>query len=218
MSGEQEKLATATESLEQASATEDVFGALSSVSGQLEAIQQFVARRFDEISMEVNATSQQLDMSEDGVEQKFGEIFEVLKAISFSDGGDTPANTGVELDAVVETTEAAANKILDAAETISDAIMTTNWDDEGVRKQTLDNMQNSIQDIIMACSFQDVTGQRINKTLENIRGIEDRLGGALKTMGIEVEDSGDTPVKPVVVEGAETEKGASQDDIDALFD
>jgi len=217
MSDEQAKLAKATQSLEEAAATEDLYGALGSVSGQLEAIQQFVARRFDEISMEVNATSQQVDMAEDGTARKFGEIFEVLKAISFSDGGDTPANTGVELDAVIETTEAAANKILDAAEGISDDIMSTNWDDADIRKATLDKMQNGVQDIIMACSFQDVTGQRINKTLENIRGIEDRLGGALEAMGIDVETPTTTESKPAV-EGAETEKGASQADIDSMFD
>lgn len=214
MSDEQAQLSTATQSLEEATATEDVYGALNSVSGQLAAIQTFVARRFDEISMEVNATSQQMDMAEGDTSQKFGEIFEVLQAISFSDGGDTPANTGVELDAVIETTEAAANKILDSAESISDSIMTTDWDNAETRKTVLDNMQNEVQEIIMACSFQDVTGQRINKTLENIRGIEDRLGGALKTMGIEVE----TKPAAVKVEGTETEKGASQDDIDSMFD
>jgi len=191
---------------------EDLYAALNSVSGQLETIQKFVARRFDEISMEVNATAQQMDMAEDGTAQKFSEIFEVLQAISFSDGGATPANTGVELDAVVETTEKAANTILDAAERMSETISAADWDNEETRTVAVGALQSDIQNIIMACSFQDVTGQRINKTLENIRSIEDRLGGALANMGIAVEKPAPTQKRQEMV------KGASQDDIDSLFD
>ena len=63
----------------------------------------------------------------------------------------------------------------------------------------------------MACSFQDITGQRIRKTLENLKAIEDRLGTALNKIGVDVE--------AVTVESSPVEvvKAASQDDVDALF-
>jgi hypothetical protein len=40
---------------------------MASLLGQLGSMESFIRRRFDEISMEINATSQQIDMNEDGI-------------------------------------------------------------------------------------------------------------------------------------------------------
>ena len=72
-----------------------------------------MARRFDEISMEINATSQQIDMNEDGMGKRFSEILEILGAINYLGKGESAANTGVELQSVISDTENAANTILD---------------------------------------------------------------------------------------------------------
>ena len=53
---------------------ENIFTAVSNVSQQLNAIETFVKRRFDELSMEVNATAQQVDMAEEGIASRFAEI------------------------------------------------------------------------------------------------------------------------------------------------
>jgi hypothetical protein len=184
---------------------------LTELHEQMLKFEAFVKRRFDEISMEINATSQQMDMAEDSTAKKFGEIFEVLDAISYKGQGTTAANTGVELDAVVAMTEQAANSILDAAGIITN--LTTNpayWGDEGKRKATLDKINEQVSDIIMACSFQDITSQRIRKTLENVKNAEDKLGKALDKLGIHVQHTSEAAI--------ETENHASsQDDIDKLF-
>lgn len=99
-----------------------VFSAVDSVAQRLSTIEQFIARRFDEISMEINATSQQVDMAEEGIIKRFAEILEILKAVSYAGDGSTAANAGVELDAVVEMTEQAANRILDAADHLTSRI------------------------------------------------------------------------------------------------
>lgn len=193
-------------SLEEGSA-KDVYHAVDTVSSQLSTIETFIARRFDELSMEINATSQQVDMAEEGIARRFGEILEILHAVSFSGDGNTPANAGVELDAVVEMTEKAANRILDAAERIGQKI-SDNLDEEQRKAAHIDE---DIEEIFMACSFQDVTGQRIRQTLENLKSIEDRLGTALDKMGI-------TVAKPEgSIENAQIVEAQSQDDIDALF-
>lgn len=167
----------------------EVFSAVHNVTDQLGAIEQFIARRFDEISMEINATSQQIDMNDDTMKQKFSEIFEVLKAISYSGDGSTAANAGVELDAVVDMTEQAANTILDAADQISQDIQKSkDADSEEDRKVLLESVNAHVEEIFMACSFQDITGQRIKQTLENLRMIEDRLGSTLEKIGIQVND------------------------------
>jgi chemotaxis protein CheZ len=191
---------------------EQIFSAVSTVSSQLQMIEKFIARRFDEISMEINATSQQVDMAESGIANRFGEILGVLKAVSYSGDGSTAANTGVELDAVVETTEQAANTILDAAERISGYIETCRAAaDENARAEALNAIEAGVQDIFLACSFQDITSQRITKTLDNLRDIEGRLGSALDKMGINVES--------ITAENQDgiKESRSSQDDIDSLF-
>jgi len=169
--------------------SDDVFSSMSTVAAQLDTIEKFIARRFDEISMEINATAQQIDMNDDSMKQKFHEIFEVLKAISYRGDGSTAANAGVELDAVVDMTEQAANTILDAADQISQDIQKskeTSSEDE--RKALLESVNGHVEEIFMACSFQDITGQRIKQTLENLRMIEDRLGSTLQKIGIVVDD------------------------------
>jgi chemotaxis protein CheZ len=182
--------------------------AAAHVADQLATMQKFIARRFDEISMEINATAQQVDMAEEGITRRFAEILEVMKSISYSGDGTTAANTGVELAAVVDMTEAAANQILDAADRIATKMRDVpDWSNEDARKLVLENVQNDIEEIFMACSFQDITGQRIRKTLENLRSIEERLGSALEKMGINVETTMDRTIV----------RASSQGDVDKLF-
>lgn len=189
-----------------------LFSAVNGVAAQLSMIEKFISRRFDEISMEINATSQQVDMAEEGIAKRFGEILEVLKAVSYSGSGSTAANTGVELDAVVEMTEQAANRILDAADRITsrlndNSVITGN---EQARQQAFEDINKDVEEIFMACSFQDITGQRIRKALENIRMIEDRLSTALDKMGIHIDANAEDHL-------AIKTKATSQGDIDALF-
>ena len=170
--------------------SQEVFSAVDGVAEKLSTIETFIARRFDEISMEINATSQQIDMNDEEMTKRFGDVMEVLRAVSYSGDGSTAANAGVELGAVVETTEKAANSILDAAERISERIKASqDSDDPNIKQSVLEQITQDIEEIFMACSFQDITGQRIRKTLENLREIEDRLGTALEKIGIDVDVS-----------------------------
>lgn len=189
---------------------QEVFASVDGVSQKLSTIEQFIARRFDEISMEINATSQQVDMAEEGIIKRFSEILEILKAVSYSGDGTTAANAGVELDAVVEMTDQAANRILDAADRISGRLETEKEAASDEHKQAFDEMSKDIEEIFMACSFQDITGQRIRNTLENLRVIEDRLGTALEKMGIHIEAEAED-------HAAIKNKLSSQDDIDGFF-
>ena len=185
---------------------------LRALKQKLGDMDEFIKRRFSELSMEINATSQQLDMAEEGLGHRFGEVLETLGAISYHGTGKTAANTGVELDAVIETTEKAANTILDAAEKISAVIDKgkTDWDSTETRDQALNDVNMYLQDILMACSFQDLTGQRIRKALDSIKGIEDELSTAFEQMGVKYDVS-------EKFEELDNVSQATQDDIDALF-
>ncbi len=183
---------------------------LEELQQQLKDMERFVARRFDELSMEVNATSQQVDMAEEGITRRFTEVLEVMKAISFNGDGNTPANAGVELGAVVDMTETAANTILDAATLVEELVAdhSLDWGDTHTNKGLREIIEGKMNEIIMACEFQDITGQRIRTTLTNLKEIEERLNTALQKMGIVIEVS-----EPI----SEANKASSQDEIDQLF-
>jgi chemotaxis protein CheZ len=76
---------------------------------------------------------------------------------------------GRELDAVVEATETATVAIMEAAETI----MSADASDPEAYKALVDDKMIVIFE---ACSFQDITGQRIRKVVRTLGWIEERLG------------------------------------------
>ncbi|MBP9050316.1 MAG: protein phosphatase CheZ [Alphaproteobacteria bacterium] len=209
ISSSAQSLASNVSSLEK----EALLDGIHTLQSKLEVMERFVSRRFDEISMEINATSQQLDMAEEGMVGKIVEVMQVLSAISYSGDGSSAANTGVELESVIETTEKAANQILDAADRIANRLHTEGkWDEPGARDKLLEETKSDIQDILMACTFQDLTGQRIRKTLENLQMIEGRLSSTLEKFGVNIK-----PETNEVVRDSIDNHAKSQADIDALF-
>ncbi len=214
---------------------EEVYRTVDIVNKQLQTLEDFISRRFDELSMEINATSQQFDMAEDVITKRFSEILEILGAIGYSGrSGGTSANTGVELEAVIEDTENAANNILDAADRIAEYVSDEkNWEDNETRNEMRERIKNDVQEILMACTFQDLTGQRIRNTLNNLHSIEERLSSTFQRLGIDVMPEEDL-VKRHVREASDQSEidnmfaseskkptssaPVSQDDVDGMFD
>ena len=218
---------------QQTEEAQDAIEKAEAVSKQLETLETYIARRFDELSMEINATAQQVDMAEDGITKRFAEVLEVLSAINYSGEGDSASNTGVELEAVITDTENAANNILDSADRIVEYVSDDNdWNDPKVREDMRDRIRGDIQEILMACTFQDLTGQRIRNTLDNLQGIEQRLSATFERLGIKVNPSQQAVEAQVQRASNQSEvddiftqktapdgaKAASQDDIDGMFD
>ncbi len=186
---------------------------LQDMAAQISAMETLFKRRFDEISMEINATSQQVDMAEENTRKQFSEILQVLAAISYSGDGDSQVNAGVELEAVIEDTESAANTILDAADRIAERLKEEDWDNHDSREEALNQVKSDVQEILMACTFQDMTGQRIRNTLENLHDIEGKLSTMLSKIGIDINPS-EEDVKKAVTGGDER---FSQNEIDSMF-
>lgn len=187
---------------------------VANMKEKMDVFETFVRRRFDEISMEINATSQQLDMAEEGLANRFSEVLSTISAINFSGTSLTAANTGVELQAVITDTEEAANRILDAADRISDRMKSDmQFATDEDRRQFFEQTKQDVQEILMACTFQDLTGQRIRKTLESLQLIEDKISSTLDELGIEVKAD---PLAGGVRDSTENH-AHSQADIDALF-
>lgn len=131
-------------------------------------------------------------------------------------------NATSELDAIVEATEKATSDILEAAEEIQEA----GWllRETGEHDEVCDKLDQRATDIYMACSFQDITGQRTDKVVQALRFLEARinsmmeiwqLGEVAPAAKIEQEDS-----RPDshLLNGPQLEgKALEQDTIDAMI-
>lgn len=93
-----------------------------------------------------------------------------------------------ELDAVVGATAEATGTIMDACEEIENTL-------EGVKSSAADNVLTQVTNIYQACSFQDITGQRITKVVQTLKEIEGKVNHLVDLIGhhpgIEDEDDGD---------------------------
>ena len=191
------------------------------VDQKLDDLERFIARRFDEISMEIEATSQLMEMAEEDAGKRFTDMLTMLNTISFAGDGSSPANSGAELEAVVSETEQAATAIMDAADHIQ--VTLDKYDSDMAEDMRLavmaEEIHNSVQKIIMACEFQDLVSQRVTTSLQNIRDIEERLSSTLSKFGIDTQKAKDNAIEAAASAKPQEEGGdlSSQDDIDALF-
>lgn len=151
------------------------------------------------------------------IEQLRGEI----AALSPSEIAETHIPTAHEqLEAVVEATEEATDAIMTACETL-EALGSDNT------PLTSDKIQEEVTKIYEACSFQDLTGQRIAKVAEALKSIEEKTSGMLGALQSRV------PVPKIAeqdtIQNAKEDKdlmngpalpssgGVTQDDIDKIL-
>ncbi len=126
---------------------------------------------------------------------------------------------GRELDEVVAATERATDTIMESAEKImaADTSDFTSYQTE---------VNNAVMDIFEACSFQDITGQRINKVVGTLKHIEDRVARFANATGVEDSEGAQSAAETadlkrkndLILHGPQSDTEAViQDDIDAMF-
>ncbi len=96
-----------------------------------------------------------------------------------------------ELDAIVGQTETATSEILSAAETIQEIAWTLR--ESQVDEEACDTLDARSTEIYMACSFQDLTGQRIQKVVHVLKYLEGRINAMMDIWGEASEAAGATP-------------------------
>lgn len=108
--------------------------------------------------------------------------------------GDDDSNRFVdashELDAIVTQTEGATQSILEAAEQIQEQAWVLR--ENGADDAACDEIDAKATEIFMACSFQDLTGQRTNKVVQVLRYLESRINLMIGIWGIEGVEAEDT--------------------------
>src|SRR5579872_4916235 len=102
-------------------ALEDVVRA--AVRAEVDELRRFVDRRISELSMEIHATVQLVDYSETNLSAQLARIHEQIARVVAKPIATT-FNSGLELEAVVQATEKAANQIMEAAEAIGGWLQT----------------------------------------------------------------------------------------------
>ncbi len=130
-----------------------------------------------------------------------------------------PAATD-ELDAVIAETAAATGNIMDACERLQSHVSAA---PESLRTA----VEADVTAIFEACSFQDITGQRISKVVKALKNIENKVGDILGALGHSASGADKTAAQAAapaaqgdaaLLNGPQLSgKAISQDDIDKLL-
>ena len=99
-----------------------------------------------------------------------------------------------ELDAIVQHTAVATNAILESCEML-DEVATA------VSGEAAARLQDAVTKIYEACSFQDITGQRITKVVTTLKAIEAKGAQIIKAFGVKREPADPRDISPEPVSG-----------------
>jgi chemotaxis protein CheZ len=162
-----------------------------------------VDRRIADLSDEINATVQMVDFSEANLSRQLARMHQQISGVVALPAA-LPHSSGLELEAVVREAEAAAHRIMNAAEAIR-AVLGTKGAEAAIAKQ--------VSVIFEACIFQDLTGQRIRRALERLQHIERTLSNMVKQASQEQAEQARLEVKT-----SQQQPVLDQDGIDKLLD
>ncbi len=118
-----------------------------------------------------------------------------------------------ELDAIVAHTASATNQILETCETLDQVALQLAGDPAA-------QLQDATTQIYEACSFQDITGQRITKVVATLKTIEVKIAQMVATFGAgrSEEADGDTDRERALLNGPQLPAAAmDQSEIDKLL-
>lgn len=125
-----------------------------------------------------------------------------------------------ELDAVVDATKSATDSIMSACEAMEKMVAGRG---DAIEQQVI----GEVTKIYEACTFQDITGQRIRKVVGVLRQVEGKVNHLLQTLGH--NDAGEHPLAVEAQQDTRTEEqklmngpqlpgnAISQDEIDKLL-
>ena len=169
---------------------------------------------------------------QDQLKQELGALFRYMERVRQEIAAiDRPADQdhgfesmGDQMDAIVKATEAATNTIMATVET-NESLLNSLKDGLAEDKiATIEKISANNLGLFEACSFQDITGQRVSKVVKSLTYVEDRVTALIEAWGRdELEQVAvgfrEKSEDEKLLHGPQRESEAiSQDDIDALFD
>lgn len=167
----------------------------------------------------------------------FGQMQKIRKELAALNPPGAPDHFGSvseQLDAIVDATEGATNSIMESVEGI-DTLMNDarKLSDNPELNAIFDHVTDRVNVVFEACSFQDITGQRVGKVVNTLKFVEERINAIILTWGrdeltkvvVEIKEEKD-PDKKLLhgpqlpgqgVNQQEVDKLLAQTDIDKLF-
>jgi chemotaxis protein CheZ len=167
----------------------------------------------------------------------FGHMQKIRKELAALNPPGSPDHFGgmsEQLDAIVDATEGATNTIMESMESIDNLMAEARAAalDNPTLTDIFDKVTDRVNMVFEACSFQDITGQRISKVVNSLKFVEERVNAIILTWGrdeltkVVVEIKEEDPDKKLLhgpqlpgqgVTQADVDKMLGQDAIDKLF-
>jgi chemotaxis protein CheZ len=193
------QIRTSVPELDSQMLTEVVRAVLTTISDQLTSKETSMLKEVEELARTISVAKSE------------------IAALRVDDitGHDIPFATD-ELDAIVDHTAQATHAILESCETL-DQVADTISGDPAAR------LQDATTKIYEACSFQDITGQRITKIVTTLKTIEQKVAHIISTFGADLTHAAAPPPAVTDDEGRLLngpqlpEHAMDQSDIDKLL-
>jgi hypothetical protein len=119
------------------------------------------------------------------------------------------------LDGIVRSTERATSEILEAAEHVQETAWTLR--EGGTDDALCSELDRRATEIYTACTFQDLTAQRIVKIVNTLRFLEARIAAMIEIWGGETETAGSSSDRPDLSGDLAAHEGLSQSDVDGVI-
>ena len=174
------------------------------IGGMFDDLRRFVDRRIAELSTEIHAALEMVDVSEHHLSDQLQEMQGALSRVAITPASATRSSR-LKLEDLVQATEDAANNIMTAAEMIRSVVDAPD---------AKDVIMEQVEAILDACKFRDLTWQRVRRALEQLR-LESAQAQTTDESSAAVEKRQPEPgaVRDVATDGPEL----SQDEINRLF-
>ena len=156
---------------------------------------------------------------------------EIAHMVARDEEGDRFQTMGDQLDAIVGATETATHSILENMEAIDAMVEDLRGADDPEQRGALcDALNERTMAAMEACTFQDITGQRVTKIVRSMKFVEERVNTIMDLWGRgEIERLSSQAKKSQAPEAGsdaallngpalDTDAKISQDEIDKLFD
>jgi chemotaxis protein CheZ len=117
----------------------------------------------------------------------FGHLRKIRKELAALNTPGAPDHFGSmseQLDAIVTATEGATNTIMESVESIDSLMVEAKGlSSDPALGAVFDQVTDRVNTVFEACSFQDITGQRITKVVNSLKFVEARINAIIFTWG-----------------------------------
>ena len=193
--------------------TDRVFQSIEKLSSLI--TERAATSHFDVLRLE-------LEQMASGIAQTRREIAAIKPPQTTQPSNDRIVAATEELDYVLRSTENATAEILTAAERLQ--AISAELRQKGGDPTLCDEIDTHATNLMLACSFQDLTGQRMTKVVNALRYIEQRVNSMIDIWGISPDDGKGAPAQTdsrpdghLLNGPAKDGEGVAQDEIDRMM-